>query len=230
MRRSTSTISSIRSKGLDREEDRTKGYGSEALGNRNKLQTHIFFSFPPFVKASFPISLIFTFLLSLLPVLFDLALKIILLYIYPTTSNYSFRLCAMQNGNLDWSPQVKWLSRWASDDAYVKKWRQSGQNSRKTGWWCCLSCSSVVEHKPCLLRVPGFNSWLGCLGFFFVSAKASLPFPFLLSFPFSVSFPFGRTHKNLQHIGTFEHNVHSKITKNLTRKGRTSRVVWTTNN
>ena len=107
MRRSTRTFSSVRSNGLDREKDRTKGNGSEALGETETNRKGFFFSFSPFFKASFPISLLFTFLLSLLPVLFDLALKIILLHIYPTIKLFFQAVC-----DAEWQPwlvpSIKW--------------------------------------------------------------------------------------------------------------------------
>ena len=84
---------------------------------------HFQFPFPPFPSSFFPF--LFLSLPLPLPLTFRLRLKNLTLRIYPFI-NYSFRPCAMHNGDRDGFPERSGFSLWALDNAYVAKWRQNG--------------------------------------------------------------------------------------------------------
>ena len=114
----------------------------------------------------------FLFLHTLSP--FPLCLK--LHFFIFTSLNYSFRSWAMHNGGHDWSSGQSGLSvgiEWCQSCEVEAE--RIDQIFEQTGWRCCLSSSSVVEHKPCLLREPGSKPGWGVSDFFSVSAKASFP-------------------------------------------------------
>ena len=84
---------------------------------------HFQFPFHPFPSSFFPF--LFLSLPLPLPSTFRLRFKNLTLRIYPF-NNYSFRPCAMHNGDRDGFPERSGFSLWALDNAYVVKWRQDG--------------------------------------------------------------------------------------------------------